>query len=143
MDMLCCLINHLLVSLRIVYASFQTLVWLAPLLAGIIVISIVQCFIHYRILKGFASMKFNPILAFGTLSCFAIAQSIGSVASQNLSGVNVRRDSGVTGPPVEEVHYYYDQWPIGLAVSKQGRIFVCYTRGKYVSESHLPVICFQ
>ena len=83
-------------------------------------------------------MKLIPILALATLSCSATAQSIQSIASQNLSGVNVRRDSGLTGPPVEEVHYYYDQWPIGLAVSKQGRIFVCYTRGKYVSESHLP-----
>ena len=88
-------------------------------------------------------MKLKTILALGTLFGFAIAQSIQSIASQNLSGVDVRRDSGLTGPPVEEVHYYYDQWPIGLAVSKQGRIFVCYTRGKYVSESHLPGICFQ
>lgn len=85
-------------------------------------------------------MKLRIILTIATLSFFATAQSIQSIASQNLSGVNVRRDSGLTGPPVEEVHYYYDQWPIGLAVSKQGRIFVCYTRGNYVSESHLPGI---
>ena len=85
-------------------------------------------------------MKLKTILAVATLSCFATAQL---VASQNLSGVNVRRDSGLTGPPVEEVHYYYDQWPIGLAVSKQGRIFVCYTRGKYVSEPHFLGIRFQ
>ena len=88
-------------------------------------------------------MKLKTILALATLSYFATAQSIQSVASQNLSGVNVRRDSGLSGPPVEEVHYYYDQWPIGLAVSKQGRIFVCYTRGKYVSEPHFPAIRFQ
>lgn len=25
----------------------------------------------------------------------------------------------------------YDQWPIGLAVSRTGRIFTCYTRGNY------------
>ena len=81
-------------------------------------------------------MKLNAILAVGSLSCFAAGQLTRSVTSQNLSGVSVRRDSGVTGPPVEEVHYYYDQWPIGLAVSKQGRIFVCYTRGTYVSEAH-------
>ena len=83
-------------------------------------------------------MKLKTILAVATLSCFATAQSIQAVASQNLSSVNVRRDSGSTGPLVEEVHYYYDQWPIGLAVSKQGRIFVCYTRGKYVSEPRFP-----
>ncbi|KAI0127660.1 major royal jelly protein-domain-containing protein [Xylariales sp. AK1849] len=44
---------------------------------------------------------------------------------------NVRIDTGTYGPPVEEFHYYYDQWPIGLAVSKQGRVFTCYTRGEY------------
>ena len=77
-------------------------------------------------------MKFNTFVAIATLSCFATAQSIRSTISQNLTSINVRRDSGLTGPPVEQVHYYYDQWPIGLAVSKQGRIFVCYTRGTYV-----------
>ncbi|KAK6071118.1 major royal jelly protein [Seiridium cupressi] len=44
---------------------------------------------------------------------------------------NVRFDTGTYGPAVEEVHYYYDQWPIGVAVSKTGRIFACYTRGDY------------
>lgn len=32
---------------------------------------------------------------------------------------------------MEEFHYYDDQWPIGLAVSKQGRVFACYTEGTY------------
>ncbi|KAI0482062.1 major royal jelly protein-domain-containing protein [Xylariaceae sp. FL0804] len=44
---------------------------------------------------------------------------------------NVRVDTGTYGPPVEEYHYFYDQWPIGLAVSKTGRVFTCYTRGSY------------
>ncbi|KAI0592871.1 major royal jelly protein-domain-containing protein [Biscogniauxia sp. FL1348] len=44
---------------------------------------------------------------------------------------NVRIDTGTYGPPVEEYHYFYDQWPIGLAVSKTGRVFTCYTRGTY------------
>jgi len=44
---------------------------------------------------------------------------------------NVRFDTGTYGPPVEEFHYYYDQWPIGLAASKTGRVFACYTRGTY------------
>ncbi|KAK7990209.1 hypothetical protein PG989_010524 [Apiospora arundinis] len=44
---------------------------------------------------------------------------------------NVRIDSGTYGPPVEEYHYFYDQWPIGLAVSQKGRVFTCYTRGDY------------
>lgn len=88
-------------------------------------------------------MKLNTILAVGALSCLVAAQSIQSITYQNLTGVNVRRDSGLTGPAVEEVHYYYDQWPIGLAVSKQGRIFVCYTRGTYVSEPHALAIVFK
>lgn len=62
---------------------------------------------------------------------FAAAQS---VTYQNLTSTNVRVDSGQFGPAVEEVHYYYDQWPIGLAVSKTGRIFACYTRGSYVRQ---------
>ncbi|KAI1451765.1 major royal jelly protein-domain-containing protein [Annulohypoxylon moriforme] len=44
---------------------------------------------------------------------------------------NVRVDTGRYGPTVEEYHYFYDQWPIGLAISKTGRIFTCYTRGSY------------
>ncbi|KAI1631520.1 major royal jelly protein-domain-containing protein [Biscogniauxia mediterranea] len=44
---------------------------------------------------------------------------------------NIRIDTGTYGPPVEEYHYFYDQWPIGLAVSKTGRVFTCYTRGTY------------
>ena len=88
-------------------------------------------------------MKLNTIVAVGGLSCLAITQSTQSVTYQNLTSANVRRDSGVTGPPVEEVHYYYDQWPIGLAVSKQGRIFVCYTRGTYVSEHLRLAIRFK
>ncbi|KAK7923771.1 hypothetical protein PG985_007842 [Apiospora marii] len=44
---------------------------------------------------------------------------------------NVRIDTGTYGPPVEEYHYFYDQWPIGLAVSRRGRVFTCYTRGDY------------
>ena len=88
-------------------------------------------------------MRLKIILALASLSCFAAAQSIQPITSQNTSAVNVRRDPGLTGPPVEQVHYYYDQWPIGLAVSKQGRIFVCYTRGAYVSEAHCPAVRFQ
>ncbi|KAH9889629.1 major royal jelly protein-domain-containing protein [Xylariomycetidae sp. FL2044] len=44
---------------------------------------------------------------------------------------NVRIDTGTYGPLLEEYHYFYDQWPIGLAVSRNGTIFTCYTRGTY------------
>ena len=87
--------------------------------------------------------RLNAILAVGGLLYFAAAQSIQATTYQNLTAANVRRDSGLTGPAVEEVHYYYDQWPIGLAVSKQGRIFVCYTRGTYVSRTHRIALSFQ
>ncbi|KAI9757573.1 MAG: hypothetical protein M4579_003385 [Chaenotheca gracillima] len=40
---------------------------------------------------------------------------------------SLRGDNGTNGPAIEVVHYFNDQWPIGIAVSKQGRIFVCYT----------------
>jgi len=79
------------------------------------------------------------------LSVIAVAGLTGLTAAQNTTNLNttlnstfsttgprnVRFDTGTYGPPVEEFHYYYDQWPIGLAVSKQGRVFVCYTRGTY------------
>jgi hypothetical protein len=55
-----------------------------------------------------------------------IEQVFGTTGSRD-----VRYDNGTYGPPVEEFHYYYDQWPIGLAISKQGRTFACYTRGTY------------
>ena len=43
----------------------------------------------------------------------------------------LRVDNGTYGNPIEEVHYYYNYWPIGIAVSSNSRIFVCYTRGTY------------
>jgi sugar lactone lactonase YvrE len=43
----------------------------------------------------------------------------------------LRVDNGTYGNPIEEVHYYYNYWPIGIAVSSTSRIFVCYTRGTY------------
>ena len=73
-------------------------------------------------------MKLVSLLALSGIVCLAAAQAI---TYQHFSSANVRFDTGQTGPAVEEVHYYYDQWPICLAVSKQGRIFVCYTRGTY------------
>jgi len=79
------------------------------------------------------------------LSILALAGILGHASAQNSTYFNttlnstfsttgprnVRIDTGTYGPEVEEVHYYYDQWPIGLAISSQGRIFTCYTRGTY------------
>jgi sugar lactone lactonase YvrE len=49
----------------------------------------------------------------------------------NSSGTILRTDPGSYGPEIEEFHYYYDQWPIGLAISSTGRFFATYTRGSY------------
>ena len=53
------------------------------------------------------------------------------VTYQNRTGTILRTDSGAYGPEIEEYHYYYDQWPIGLAISSTGRFFASYTRGNY------------
>jgi len=53
---------------------------------------------------------------------------------------SVRIDTGQYGPPLEEYHYFYDQWPIGLAVSKRGRVFTCYTRGTYAVSALISVL---
>ncbi|KAK5175886.1 uncharacterized protein LTR77_001026 [Saxophila tyrrhenica] len=53
------------------------------------------------------------------------------VTFQNSSTTRLRVDNGTYGPDIEEVHYYYDQWPIGIAVASDGRIFTSYTRGTY------------
>ena len=66
-------------------------------------------------------------LTFSLLAATVAAQ----VTFANSSSTILRVDNGTFGPQVEEVHYYYDQWPIGLAVSSTGRLFVCYTRGSY------------
>ncbi|KAF2232629.1 hypothetical protein EV356DRAFT_430272, partial [Viridothelium virens] len=57
--------------------------------------------------------------------------AIAQVTFQNSSQTILRVDNGSYGPEIEEYHYYYDQWPIGLSVSSKGRLFVCYTRGDY------------
>ncbi|KAF4305244.1 putative major royal jelly protein [Botryosphaeria dothidea] len=61
----------------------------------------------------------------------AAALAYGQVTYQDTSGTILRTDNGTYGPALEEFHYYYNQWPIGLAVSSTGRLFVCYTRGQY------------
>ena len=72
-------------------------------------------------------MKFSHLALAATATVGAVAQ----VTYQNSSNTMLRVDNGTYGPAIEEVHYYYDQWPIGLAVGSDSRIFVCYTRGTY------------
>ncbi|KAF2722867.1 hypothetical protein K431DRAFT_311284 [Polychaeton citri CBS 116435] len=68
-----------------------------------------------------------PIFSVLAIAGLALAQ----VTYQNSSETRLRIDRGNYGPEIEEVHYYYDQWPIGIAVGSDGRIFTSYTRGDY------------
>jgi sugar lactone lactonase YvrE len=69
----------------------------------------------------------SPIINVLGLASIATAQ----VTYQNSFQTILRTDPGAYGPKIEEVHYYYQQWPIGIAVSSKGRIFASYTRGNY------------
>ncbi|KAK3074263.1 hypothetical protein LTR53_003424 [Teratosphaeriaceae sp. CCFEE 6253] len=76
-------------------------------------------------------------LAVLSLASATLAQEIVSTAGliqDNSTGAStrLRYDNGTYGPGIEEVHYYYDQWPIGIAVASDGRIFTTYTRGSDV-----------
>lgn len=79
-------------------------------------------------MKGVASFS-----ALAALAASATAQN----ASMPMPGVNntninnsiLRQVNATRGPPLEEVHYYYGQWPIGIAVASDGRLFASYTRG--------------
>lgn len=51
------------------------------------------------------------------------------VTFQNPKGTFLRVDTGSYGPAIEEVHYFYQDWPVGFAVSSTGRIFVSYYPG--------------
>lgn len=54
----------------------------------------------------------------------------GLVANTSRYDTILRVDNGTYGPPIEEVHYFYKYWPIGISVSSTGRLFVTYTRGQ-------------
>ncbi|KAK4948681.1 hypothetical protein LTR10_012685 [Elasticomyces elasticus] len=55
----------------------------------------------------------------------------GLVTNTSRFNTFLRVDNGTYGPAIEEVHYFYNYWPIGIAVSSTSRIFICYTRGEY------------
>ncbi|KAL2067741.1 hypothetical protein VTL71DRAFT_15837 [Oculimacula yallundae] len=84
-------------------------------------------------------LEFLTVSSVASVARLAAAQNTtSSLPINNLNSTftttgsrNILVDTGTYGPEVEEFHYYYDQWPIGLAASKTGRIFACYTRGTY------------
>lgn len=55
----------------------------------------------------------------------------GLVANGSRYNTILRVDNGTYGPSVEEVHYFWKYWPVGIVVSSTGRLFVSYTRGDY------------
>lgn len=55
----------------------------------------------------------------------------GLVANTSRYNTILRVDNGTYGPPIEEVHHFWKYWPVGIAVSSTGRLFVSYTRGSY------------
>jgi sugar lactone lactonase YvrE len=65
------------------------------------------------------------------LATLLLSSAAAQVTYQNTSQTILRVDTGRYGPELEEYHYYYDQWPIGLAISSTGRFFASYTRGNY------------
>jgi sugar lactone lactonase YvrE len=65
------------------------------------------------------------------LPSLLLSTAAAQITYQNSSQTIVRVDTGRYGPDIEEYHYYYNQWPIGLAISSTGRFFASYTRGNY------------
>ncbi|KAK1911653.1 hypothetical protein P3342_012956 [Pyrenophora teres f. teres] len=62
------------------------------------------------------------MLSFSILALSALLPAL-SAAQQ------LRSDPGVAGPPLELVHFYNNQWPTGITVSKTGRKFANYPSG--------------
>ena len=48
-------------------------------------------------------------------------------------------DPGVAGPPLELVHSYFDSFPTGIAVSREGRLFSNYPSGLDANNTHYQV----
>ena len=103
------------------------------------------CPSHSPTLQSFCLLKVNSMknfVLYCALAGIVTAQNVslaqdytistdGLVANTSRYDTILRVDNGTYGPEIEEVHYYWNYWPIGLAVASSGRIFVCYTRGDY------------
>lgn len=77
------------------------------------------------------SLKMKPCQYLHYILCLVSGVLSQQLTYQNTTGTRLRVDNGTYGPPVEEVHYFYDQWPVGFAVSSKGRIFASYFPGNY------------
>lgn len=72
-------------------------------------------------------MKASLPLVSSLITQLAFANS--PITFQNTSNTILRVDTGSYGPAIEEAHYFYQDWPVGFAVSSKGRIFVPYYPG--------------
>jgi hypothetical protein len=69
-----------------------------------------------------------PMLALGT-ALFALSAAQTGASTAYKGEELLIRDPGVYGPALEVVHLYWDQFPTGIAVSKNGRRFSNYPGG--------------
>jgi hypothetical protein len=67
----------------------------------------------------------SPVLAFST-ALFALGTAQTGAGTAYKGEELLIRDPGVYGPALEVVHLYWDQFPTGIAVSKNGRRFSNY-----------------
>jgi hypothetical protein len=67
----------------------------------------------------------SPILALST-ALFALSTAQTGAGTAYKGEELLIRDPGVYGPALEVVHLYWDQFPTGIAVSKNGRRFSNY-----------------
>jgi len=67
----------------------------------------------------------SPLLALST-ALFALGAAQTGAGTSYKGEELLLRDPGVYGPALEVVHLYWDQFPTGIAVSKEGRRFSNY-----------------
>jgi len=60
--------------------------------------------------------------------------STGGITIQSLD--HLKQDPLLEYGEIEVVHYYYDQWPTGIAVSREGRLFSNYPGGLNVADAY-------
>lgn len=85
------------------------------------------------------SLKVIAVLLFSSLASSQNANlqqgdttsTAGLIPNNSRYDTILRVDNGTYGPAIEEVHYFYKYWPIGIAISSTGRKFASYTRGTY------------
>ncbi|KAK0938941.1 hypothetical protein LTR29_009431 [Friedmanniomyces endolithicus] len=75
-----------------------------------------------------SASRFLAVTAFGLLCS----------AQRPFSTSQLIRDPGVSGPPLELVHLYYDSFPTGIAVSASGRLFSNYPGAHDKNDTEAP-----